>query len=138
MTIRILFLTRETFPTFRPDVKTLFGESLRKQGIFSDIVAMQEGNQSGAWPAGKIFLGRADSRIRRILTRLRLAFDLFSLSNKAQYDAIQVRDRIFGALIGLMAARWRGLPFCIGCLSPFLNFGRIWENPLLRDHGSAE
>lgn len=116
--MRILYLTRESSPSFRPDIATLFGRSLPAQGIHTDLVAVQ-GEGTGHWPAGQAFLRPAKGKLGRLTARLRLAFDLFSLSGRQAYDAIQVRDRILGAAIGLAVARWRGLPFFYWMSLPF-------------------
>jgi glycosyltransferase involved in cell wall biosynthesis len=125
MTIRILYLTREPYPSFRPDIATLFGHSLPAQGVFSDLVALCGGDQANPWPAGQAFTRQANGRLRRVVARLRLAFDLFVLSGQKDYSAIQVRDRIVGALIGLLVARWRGIPFFYWMSFPF---PELWQD----------
>lgn len=121
MTIRILYLTREAFPSFRPDISTLFGKSLPAVGVCSDLVALAatDAVDAASWPAGEVFTRRATSKVGRLVARLRLAFDIFKLAGTKQYAAIQVRDRVFGALIGLIAARWHGLPFIYWMSLPF-------------------
>lgn len=119
MTVRLLYLTRENWPSFRPDIATLFGHSLPVQGVFSDLVALRNGDETINWPAGDIFSRQANSGVGRVVARLRLSIDLFSLSKKKQYAGIQVRDLVVGALIGLLVARWRGLPFFYWMSLPF-------------------
>jgi glycosyltransferase involved in cell wall biosynthesis len=119
MAIRLLYLTREPHPSFRPDIATLFGTSLPAQGIYTDLVALQEGSLPGVWPAGQAFVRKANGLAGRVFTRLLLAFDLFALSGRQMYAAIQVRDQVFGALIGLAAARWRRIPFFYWMSLPF-------------------
>ncbi|MDF9392755.1 MULTISPECIES: glycosyltransferase [Methylococcus] len=119
MNIRLLYLTREPFPTFRVDVATLFGRYLPKFGVYSDVVALQEGEVGEhAWEAGGVFTRTARSRWGRIWARLMLALDLFRLA-RADYAAVQVRDRIVGALIGLWAARLWRKPFYYWMSFPF-------------------
>jgi len=124
MTIRLLYLTRESHPSFRPDIVTLFGHSLPANSVYVDLVALQAGNQPAKWPAGEAFVRKANSRFGRVIARLRLALDLFSLSGRKAYDAIQVRDQVFGALIGLAVARWRGIPFFYWMSFPF---PELWQ-----------
>jgi glycosyltransferase involved in cell wall biosynthesis len=50
---------------------------------------------------------------------------LFALSGRQSYAAIQVRDRVLGALIGLLAARWRGLPYFYWMSFPF---AEAWQD----------
>lgn len=122
--MRILYLTRESSPSFRPDIATLFGRGLLAQGIHTDLVALQ-GEGVVEWPAGQAFLRPAKGKLARLTTRLRLALDLFTLSGQHTYDAIQVRDRIVGAAIGLAVARWRGLPFFYWMSFPF---SELWQD----------
>lgn len=122
MNIRLLYLTREPFPTFRVDVATLFGRYLPRFGVYSDIVAVHEGDGSEcAWEAGRAFTRIARGRWGRIRVRLMLALDLFRLVG-ADYAAVQVRDRIFGAWVGLCAARLRGKPFYYWMSFPFPDY----------------
>jgi len=125
MTIRLLFLTREPYPSFRADVATLFGSILPAQGIYTDLVALQAGSQPGVWPAGQAFVRKANGPVGRVLARIHLAFDLFALSGRQTYAAIQVRDRVFGAVIGLAVARWRGIPFFYWMSFPF---PELWQD----------
>ena len=117
-TMRILYLTREPSPSFRPDIATLFGRGLVAQGIYTDLVALR-GAGANNWAAGQVFDRVAKGKIGRLIARLRLAFDLFTLGSRQTYDAIQVRDRFLGAFIGMVAARWRGLPFFYWMSLPF-------------------
>lgn len=118
MTIRLLYLTREPHPSFRPDIATLFGQYLPKHGVRADLVALQDG-EPAAWQAGAAHTRRASGKLGRLWNRQGLAWSLFSLARGRQYQAIQVRDRIGGAAIGLLAARWRGLPFFYWMSFPF-------------------
>ncbi|WP_177307086.1 glycosyltransferase family 4 protein [Pseudoduganella namucuonensis] len=113
-----MYLSREPHPSFRPDIATLFGGCLPRHGVHSDLVALQEG-EAGAWPAGRAHTRQGRGRLGRLWARWAVALDLFRLSRDPGYDAIQVRDRILGALIGLLAARRRGLPFFYWMSLPF-------------------
>jgi len=116
--VRILYLSREPHPSFRPDIATLFGRCLPQHGVVSDMVALQEG-EPAAWPAGRALTRTGHGKLGRLLARWRVALDLFPLARKKDYDAVQVRDRIVGALIGLLAARRAGLPFFYWMSLPF-------------------
>lgn len=124
MTIRLLYLTREPHPSFRPDIATLFGQFLPRHGVYSDLVALQEGERA-AWAAGAAHTGKATGKPGRLLARMGAACSLFRLARGGQYQAVQVRDRIGGALIGLLAARWHGLPFFYWMSFPFVEF---WQD----------
>lgn len=112
--VRLLFVTHEPWPTFRPDVAALFGKYLPRFGIFSDLVAEQAPGDSGSqpWPAGRALLrhdrgGRAMHHVGKLLHNLRTLW----ACSRDDYDAIQVRDLPVSALAGLIAARWKGLRF---------------------------
>jgi glycosyltransferase involved in cell wall biosynthesis len=122
MDIRLLYLTREPFPTFRVDVAALFGHYLPRFGVYSDIVALHQGDgDERAWEAGRVFARTAHGGWGRVWAKLMLALDLFRLA-RADYAAVQVRDRIVGALIGLWAARLRRKPFFYWMSFPFPDY----------------
>lgn len=113
---RLLFLIREAFPTFRPDVADLFGYYLPRQGVDSDLVAVQV--EDAEWGGGRVFARPFRGRFPRWMVRFRLAFNLFALA-RGEYTGIQVRDCILEAEIGLLAARWRRKPFYYWLSFPF-------------------
>lgn len=119
MTVRLLYLTRESHPSFRPDIATLFGQYLPRHGVQSDLVALDDGAAPSGWAAGAALLRRPRGRLRRLWARQALALDLYRHARRGRYDAIQVRDRIAGALLGLIVARLRGLPFFYWMSLPF-------------------
>jgi glycosyltransferase involved in cell wall biosynthesis len=112
---KLLYSIADGWPTDRPDVLTLFGKELVRHGITCDLVAQcSRGapDEVAPWPAGAARLcPRTGSRIRDQL----LAFwhDCRTLlkARAADYDAIQVRDKVFAGVFGLLCARWQRLPF---------------------------
>jgi glycosyltransferase involved in cell wall biosynthesis len=112
---KLLFLIADDFPTHRPDVSVLFGKELPRHGITCDIVAQCQSGRSPSqetWPPGRPLLcGRSGRRIRDQLAAL--AHDLHSLwsATAADYDGIQVRDKVFAGIAGLVRARQLKLPF---------------------------
>ncbi|HWP00768.1 MAG TPA: glycosyltransferase [Methylococcus sp.] len=116
MKLRLLFLIREAFPTFRPDVVDLFGRYLPREGVDSDLVAVQVGDAE--WGGGRIFAKPFRGKLPRWIVRFCLAFRLFDLA-RGEYTGIQVRDCILEAGIGLLAARWRRKPFYYWMSFPF-------------------
>lgn len=119
MSMRILYLTREAYPSFRPDLLNLFGQCLPKRSVYCDLVAMAAGGVDAPWGAGRVFSSKSNSRILRLVLRLILPFKLFTLPRKETYGAIQVRDRVVGALIGLVAAKFYRIPFFYWMSFPF-------------------
>jgi len=110
---RILFVTKETHPSFRADVRILFGKYLPRNGWYCDLFSQEEfGVAPTSWPAGDLYLaGSSKRRWLRPLQLLKHDFRLFGLAQKGSYVAVQVRDRIFAGAIGMAAARRAGLPF---------------------------
>ena len=119
--IRMLFLVREAFPTYRVDVDVLFGRELLGRGHQIDFVMQADSAAalSGPiiWRGRTVYLGRSDqgkSKLRR-LHRHWLGFwnDLRCLSHAGfdRYDAIQVRDKFATAALALAIARFKGLKF---------------------------
>lgn len=114
--LKLLFLTREPFPSFRPDIAALFGRCLPARGVYSDIVAMADSDRE--WPAGRTFTIKVRGKASRAIARIALALKLFGLA-RGDYAAIQVRDRVLGGLLGLMAARFANKPFYFWMSFPF-------------------
>ena len=112
--MRILYLTPETWPTFRVDVAALFGKYLPRHGIYSDLVTGRTPGQEGSveWGGGEAFLcdvtgGQAKKYLKIVLHGIQKLFG----ANSSRYDAIQVRDMPELAVIGLIAAWIKRLPF---------------------------
>ncbi|MDP2031011.1 MAG: glycosyltransferase [Thiobacillus sp.] len=112
--MRLLFLTAETCPTFRADVAVLFGKYLPRHGVLSDIVTGGTPGQTGSveWGGGETLLcdisgGQAKKHIKTLLHGIKHLF----AADRLRYQAIQVRDMPVLAAFGLLAARFKGLPF---------------------------
>ena len=112
---RLLYSIPDGWPTDRPDVLTLFGKELARLGISSDLVAQCSrigANAALSWPAGTASLcPRTGSRIRDQLLAFRHDCRMLMKARPSDYEAIQVRDKVFAGLFGLLCARWRRLPF---------------------------
>lgn len=102
---RFLLATAEAHPTHRADVRVLFGEALPALGVHTDLVAVAEGEPK-PWGGGRAKL-RAPSR----LADLALQLSLFRECRRG-YDGLIVRDKPVLGLIGWVAARLAGIPFC--------------------------
>lgn len=114
MNIRLLFLTEETYPTFRVDVNVLFGKVLPQHGIQSDLVTGKTPGEANAkaWGGGEAFLCNVStsSSKKHIQTFLHGIKHLLK-TNTTRYQAIQVRDMPLLATFGLIVARLKGLKF---------------------------
>lgn len=113
--MRLLITIPDGYPTFRADVVTLFGKYLPRHGVTSDLVAQSVKpltNPPPAWGGGQAFVRPAASgRIGRHVTFFWFLVRQLLRSGREEYDAIQVRDSVFTALIGLWVARREGIPF---------------------------
>ena len=111
---RLLFATIEPCPTFRPDVAALFGKFLPRHGVASDLVAERAPDSEGevCWGGGDALLvaSRGARPGRYLANVLHYARMLFG-ADRRRYHALQVRDMPLVALLGLIAARLKGLPF---------------------------
>lgn len=112
--MRILFLTAETFPTFRVDVSVLFGKYLPRHGIFSDLTTGQTPGSpnTSAWGGGETHLcnvsgGQAGKHAKMFVHGIRQLFG----TKRSRYCAIQVRDMPVLGVFGLIAARLKGVQF---------------------------
>lgn len=107
--MRILSFLADGFPTYRPDVIALVGRYLPRFDVHTDLVTQAAGQDevaADAWPAGKLLLSRRTGS--RTLDQLRaFLHDLAVLLRIKvhEYDALQVRDKVFAAIFVLWAAR---------------------------------
>lgn len=113
--MRLLMTIPDGYPTFRADVATLFGKYLPRHGIGSDLIAHPAKSSApspGPWGGGQVFVSPgASGRINKHLAFFRFLTRQLMRAQRQQYDAIQVRDSVFAALVGLWVARREGIPF---------------------------
>ena len=111
--MRLLFATIEPCPTFRPDVAALFGKFLPRLGVATDIVA-ERGTAEGEvrWGGGEALLvSSRGARPGKYLANMAHYVRTLFGADRGRYQAIQVRDMPLVALLGLLAARLKRLPF---------------------------
>jgi glycosyltransferase involved in cell wall biosynthesis len=113
--IRLLSFVPDGYPTYRADVSTLFGKYLPRRGIFCDLIAqasIPDLNALPAWGGGDAFVcATSTERVTKHLKLLTHVAKNLMRCGGEQYDAIQVRDAVLPALIGLRVARREGIPF---------------------------
>lgn len=119
--IRILFITRERFPTHRVDVEVLFARELVSRGHAIDFVmqAAHEGISIGLqrWHGRAVWIGPTDTadglphRFRKHWLGLWHDVRSLRLAQRACYDAVQVKDKFLVACLAQLLARLRGLKF---------------------------
>lgn len=109
----IAYFIPDGYPTFRPDIAALFGRYLPEQGVFSDLITQttEQDGERAAWGGGELLAskwsdGRASRKFGGVLNDLRHLF-----APKANWDAIQVRDKPLFAAIALVRARMARKPF---------------------------
>jgi len=117
---RLLFITADTFPPFRPDVKVLFGKELRRRGYRADWImrstdahtpsGLLEWSGGTAWVAATQEGGGRLDRLRKHFASLRNDARVFGLARSGAYDFIQVKDKFLAALMAIVAARWYRVP----------------------------
>jgi len=103
--LRILYAIPENYPSHRPDVSVLFGDSLPALGVKVDLLATVQGDgEVPAWTAGHAFLHRAHGRLGLMLADLWQQLTLMRLV-RGGYDALVVRDKPVLGVLGFVAAR---------------------------------
>jgi len=119
--MRFLYSTRERHPAIRVDLAQLFSNGLATKGHCVDwhMQAMAHGptrvEKMGL--RERVFVGRAFGnggawlKLLNQLSALRHDLRLIRFIRCGRYDFIQVRDKAFAAMVGLLAARRKGLPF---------------------------
>lgn len=102
------------YPAFRPDVASLWGKYLARNGVFCDISTTQLNDDISSvnWESGQCLLYKPPSNkiLEQFGTFIHDCKVLWQ-SRHEQYDAIQVRDKTFICLMAVLFSRWRGVPF---------------------------
>ncbi|WP_250658138.1 glycosyltransferase family 4 protein [Alkalimarinus coralli] len=126
---KMLFISKDKYPTFRVDVADLFGDKMVSKGHEIDWL-LQSGNDcrsaySTRWSGGDVWVGRTNNGTTRLARVKKHCFGilndlrLFSLANKERYDFIQVKDKFISALIGLVASKIYGTRFFFWLSFPY-------------------
>lgn len=114
--MHILYLTAEQWPTFRADINALFGRYLPRYNITCDLVTERDSTNISkidvTWPAGKVILfnlpsSRAAQYVLKFWHQCRILFT----TDYSSYQAIQIRDMTAIALVALVVAKIKGIPF---------------------------
>ncbi len=117
---KILYVTREPFPSFRVDIKVLFGKYLPRLDIYTSILSYKDPDalSTDHWAGLKPIIYRRKKS--RILTPIYGLLEiLLILKHIKNYDIIQVRDKPFIGLFSLVVAKlyrkkfvfWMSFPF---------------------------
>lgn len=118
--LRILFVTSDTFPPFRPAAKAIFSEELARRGHEIDWLMQAQSPSTPAGPqafaSGVAYLAGTDGgesrfrRIRKNWLNLRNDLRVFGQVRRGNYSLVQVKDKYIGALLAIAAAKLCGVP----------------------------
>lgn len=128
--LKMLYATREKHPCTRVDLTDLFSGHLVADGVLEVDWVMQgfdspRSHVETLSDSERVFVGASASGSGMMAKAgnhfLALGHDLriWWLAGRRRYDIIQVRDKFFGALVALLAARYRGSRFVYWCSFPY-------------------
>jgi glycosyltransferase involved in cell wall biosynthesis len=116
----ILFVTSDLYPPFRPAAKAVFAEGLAARGHRIDwlLQAAEPSNRGGAQPfkGGTAYVAPTNAgtarfaRLKRHLADVRNDLRVFGLLRRHRYSLVQIKDKYFGALVAIIAAKLYGVP----------------------------
>lgn len=116
----ILFVTSDLYPPFRPAAKAVFAEGLAARGHRIDwlLQAAEATNRGGQQPfkGGTAYVARTNigttrlARLRRHLADVCNDFKIFGLLKRHRYSLVQIKDKYFGALVAIAAAKLYDVP----------------------------
>ncbi len=119
--MKILFVTRDKFPPFRPAATALFKVELAARGHQIDWVlqaAQPQPSSIQVFGSGTAYVGansagkRAHRRVIAHCQDLMNYLRVFRLMRTTRYDIVQVKDHYLPAIIALAACKLHKLPFC--------------------------
>jgi hypothetical protein len=114
--IRLLYVAEEAWPTHRSDIAVLFGKYLPRNGVVSDMVTDSKVGPNETvppWHGGAMVLrSTRGGAVGRHMMKFWHNVSIMLGCNKSRYDAFQVRDMPVTALVGLVIARCKRMPFC--------------------------
>jgi len=116
----ILFVTSDLYPPFRPAAKAVFAEGLAARGHRIDwlLQAAEPTSRSGQQPfkGGVAYVAATNAgntrfaRFKRHLADAVNDFKVFGLLRQHRYSLVQIKDKYFGALVAIAAAKLHGVP----------------------------
>ena len=116
----ILFVTSDLFPPFRPAAKAVFAEGLAARGHRIDwlLQAAEPSSSSGQqrFKGGVAYVAATNAgasrlaRFKRHLANVWNDLRVFGLLRRHRYSLVQIKDKYFGALVAIVAAKLYGVP----------------------------
>jgi glycosyltransferase involved in cell wall biosynthesis len=120
--LRILFITSDKYPPFRPAAKAIFSEELVNRGHSIDWIIQAEKTCKDSCQDvvgnGIAYVGATDDgksrwhRLRKHLLDIINDFRMISLIKRGNYDIVQVKDKYLAALLALILAKIAGTMYC--------------------------
>jgi glycosyltransferase involved in cell wall biosynthesis len=118
--LRILFVTSDKFPPFRPAAKAIFAEGLAEAGnridwlLQAETPDIEHGElrfKGGIAHVAPTNAGETRfARLKKYWLDIRNDLRVFGLLRKDRYSLVQIKDKYVGALIAIAAAKLRGVP----------------------------
>lgn len=109
-----LFVSRDTFPPFRPDVETLFAEKLAKRGHQIEWLLQSEKSCLKGfkknWYGGEVWVGATNlggtklSRLHKHFLGFLHDLKIFKLLKQNDHDFILVKDKFISAILAILAS----------------------------------
>lgn len=119
--LRILFVTSDKFPPYRPAAKAIFSEELVKRGHKIDWIIQSElpckSSRTEPFGNGVAYIGATDEgeskwhRLKKHMLDIVNDMRVFSLIRKSNYDLVQVKDKYLAAILTLIIARVTGVKY---------------------------
>ena len=121
--MNVYISVQEKYPTFRVDLTELFFNELSKLGL-NITWYMNVGSSVSACPENVIlppFIS-SKAKVSKLVNKLLYVgadvFNIIKLFFDSKYQLIQVRDKYIAALIALMIAKIKRIPFTYWCSYP--------------------
>jgi glycosyltransferase involved in cell wall biosynthesis len=128
--LHLLQFVPEPLPTYRSDVSVLFGKYLPRNEVHCHIIGLPGTDPLLDQGFASIQTSNpAGGRLRQELSFLLLCGKKLLKAQKQDYALIQVRDMVSIGLLGLIIARFKGIPF-VFWISYLLTEGRIERSRL--------
>ncbi|HJR71752.1 MAG TPA: glycosyltransferase family 4 protein [Gammaproteobacteria bacterium] len=118
--LRVLFVTADKFPPFRPAAKAIFAEGLAASGHDVDWLIQAADERTAAGPRhykrGVAFIAATNggssrsARLRKYWAALRNDWHVFRLLREHDYSLVQIKDKYLGAMMAIVAAKLHRLP----------------------------
>jgi glycosyltransferase involved in cell wall biosynthesis len=113
--LRILFVTSDKYPPFRPAARVIFGEEFVARGHVIDWLIQAERDCDASFEItyglGTAYIAATDDgdsrrlRFRKHLLDFLNDLKMFRLVRRNRYDLIQVKDKYLAALLAILASK---------------------------------